>query len=568
MSLEETLLKNNVINRDILVRAQKETKETGISTEEALLKLGVLESDILFSKSELFGLPTKSLMGIKVPFDILRYIPEESAENYKFIPIDFKEGVLEVGMVNPDDISAREALQFLSSKLNIPFKIFLVSPSDLIRTLKDYKSLGGEAEEVLGEFESTISVPESKPNKPERNEQRLVEDAPTTKLVAVILRHAVDGRASDVHIEPSDKNIRVRFRVDGVLHTSLLLPISVLDALVARIKILTNMKLDEKRKPQDGRFDANIAGKQIDFRVSTFPSFFGEKIVMRILEREGILKSLEDIGLVGSNLEAVKEALEKPYGLILLTGPTGSGKTTTLYGMLRMLDREKYNIVSLEDPVEYTIEGVSQSQVRPELDYTFASGLRSILRQDPDMIMVGEIRDKETARLAVQAALTGHLVFSTIHTNNAAGVIPRLIDMGVESYLIPPTLILAIAQRLTRTLCEESRKSIPVSGALKETLEKELQDMSPEIKKQVIIPKEIYQAMPSAVCPRGTKGRTGIFEVLKMTTELERLILSSDPSETAVTREAKKQGMITMREDGVLKVLTGQLGLAQLIEVT
>ncbi|MDO8555101.1 MAG: GspE/PulE family protein [bacterium] len=567
MSLEETLLKNNVINRDILVRAQKETKETGISTEEAFLKQGVLESDILSSKSELFGLPAKSLMGIKVPFDILRYIPEESAENYKFIPIDLKEGVLEVGMVNPDDISAREALQFLSSKLNIPFKIFLISPSDLVRTLKDYKSLGGEAEEVLGEFESTIIVPESKTVKPERNEQRLVEDAPTTKLVAVILRHAVEGRASDVHIEPSDKNIRVRFRVDGVLHTSLLLPVSVLDALVARIKILTNMKLDEKRKPQDGRFEANIAGKQIDFRVSTFPSFFGEKIVMRILEREGILKSLEDIGLVGSNLEAVKEALEKPYGLILLTGPTGSGKTTTLYGMLKMLDREKYNIVSLEDPIEYTIEGVSQSQVRPELDYTFASGLRSILRQDPDMIMVGEIRDRETARLAIQAALTGHLVFSTIHTNNAAGVIPRLIDMGVESYLIPPTLILAIAQRLTRTLCVESRKVIPVSGALKETLEKELQDMSPEIKKQVIIPKEIYQAMPSAVCPRGTKGRTGIFEVLKMTTELERLILSN-PSETAVTKEAKKQGMITMREDGILKVLTGQIGLDQLIEVT
>ncbi len=571
MTFEEILIKNSVIDASVLAQCKKEAEAKSQPLDEVLLKHNISELKIINAKSEFFGIPIRNLEGIHIPFEILKYIPEDSARHYGLAPLDFKEGVLDVGMLRPDDLVAREALQFLSSKLNLPFKIFLVKPSDFKTILQDYKSLGGEAEKVLGELESvladqfteqkTVASGESLKN------QLFVEEAPTTKMVAVVLRHAIEGRASDIHIEPLSKKVRIRFRVDGVLYTSLLLPLSIHDALVARIKILTNMKLDEKRKPQDGRFEARIGKRHVDFRVSTFPTFFGEKVVIRILDTEGSLATLDDLGLTGYNLEAIKEALDKPYGLILLSGPTGSGKTTTLYAMLRLLDREKYNIVSLEDPIEYNIEGVNQSQVRPEIDYTFANGLRSIFRQDPDMIMVGEIRDKETARLAIQAALTGHLVFSTLHTNNATGVIPRLIDMGVEPYLIPPTLILAIAQRLARTLCSDSRKPLPVIGTVKQALEEGLKDMPEETKKNIKIPKDIYQAMPSVTCPRGTSGRTGVFEVLKMTSDLEHIILT-EASENLIIKEARKQGMITMQEDGILKVIDGKISLDQLSEVT
>ncbi len=571
MTFEEILLKNGIVDASVLAQCKKESETKGQSLDEVLLRHNISELKIINAKSEFFGIPVKNLEGVHISFDILRYIPEDSARHYGVAPLDFKDGVLEVGMLKPDDRVAREALQFLSSKLNLPFKIFLVKLSDFKTILQDYKSLGGEAEKVLGELESVLSdqFAEQKTvaTSDSPKDQLFVEEAPTTKMVAVVLRHAVEGRASDIHIEPLAKKVRIRFRVDGVLYTSLLLPLNIHDALVARIKILTNMKLDEKRKPQDGRFEARIGKRHVDFRVSTFPTFFGEKVVVRILDTEGSLVTLDALGLTGHNLEAVNEALAKPYGLILLTGPTGSGKTTTLYAMLRLLDREKYNIVSLEDPIEYNIEGINQSQVKPEIDYTFANGLRSILRQDPDMIMVGEIRDKETAQLAIQAALTGHLVFSTLHTNNATGVIPRLIDMGVEPYLIPPTLILAIAQRLTRTLCLDSRKPSPVIGSVKQALEEGLKDMPEEIRKNIKIPKDIYQAMPSVTCPRGTSGRTGVFEVLKMTSDLERIILT-EASETSIIKEARKQGMITMLEDGILKVIEGKISLDQLAEVT
>ncbi|MDP3785443.1 MAG: GspE/PulE family protein, partial [bacterium] len=310
-----------------------------------------------------------------------------------------------------------------------------------------------------------------------------------------------------------------------------------------------------------------IDNRDIDFRVSVFPTSFGEKVAIRILDPEKGVKSLEDSGLVGRNLEVIKEGLSRPYGLILLTGPTGSGKTTTLYTMLQTLNEEKYNIVSLEDPIEYNISGINQSQVRPEIGYDFASGLRSILRQDPDIIMVGEIRDKETAQLAIHAALTGHIVLSTLHTNSAIGVIPRLIDMGVESYLIAPTLTLAIGQRLVPTLCPDSKKAVPLVGAVKEDIEKELKNLPESEKKKIKFPKEIYQPLPSATCPTGTSGRMGLFEVLVMTPELEKIILKA-PSESEILAEARRQGMITMREDGIFKVLEGKTGLEELSEVT
>src|SRR3989344_4092947 len=394
----------------------------------------------------------------------------------------------------------------------------------------------------------------------------LSEEAPVSKMVAVMLRHAIEGRASDVHVEPGKGKLRVRFRVDGVVYTSLFLPMNVHEAIISRVKIMANLKIDEKREPQDGRFKIVIDGRDVDFRVSTFPTYFGEKVAIRILDPEAGVRELSALGLAGRNLKLTEDALKLPYGLILVTGPTGSGKSTTLYAMLQLINQEKRNILSLEDPIEYNIEGLNQSQVRPEIGYSFASGLRSVLRQDPDVIMVGEIRDNETAQLAIHAALTGHLVLSTLHTNNAIGVIPRLIDMGVDPFLIPSTLVLAIAQRLTRRLCEESRKEIPLTGSTLEKIKKEFDGFPEEVKKKNQLPKHIYEALPSSTCPKGTRGRIGVFEALSMTPALEKIILS-DPSESTIAAEAVRQSMITMRQDGLLKAFDGKIGLEALSEV-
>ena len=306
----------------------------------------------------------------------------------------------------------------------------------------------------------------------------------------------------------------------------------------------------------------------IDFRVSTLPTSFGEKVVIRVLDPGGGIKNLDDLGLEGIILEVVKRNMDRSYGLILLTGPTGSGKSTSLYAMLQILNKDSFNIVSLEDPIEYYIPGVNQSQVRPEINYDFATGLRHVVRQDPDIIMVGEIRDKETAQLAIQAALTGHLVLATLHTNNAVGVIPRLIDMGVDPFLIAPTLILAIAQRLVRKLCPDSRKLVAMEGRIKDAILEQVNMMPEEIRKSTLasMPENIYGPESSPTCPKGMRGRTGIFEVLAMTPQLEHIILT-EPSEAGIEEEARRQGMITMRQDGVIKVLQGLIGYEELIEV-
>src|SRR3989339_571485 len=422
-----------------------------------------------------FDIPVRDLKGIKIPLDVLKYVPRDSAEYFQMLPLAVTDGVLELGLTDPDSPEARDAVQFIASKNDIPYKIFLISKSGFEEGLKNYEGLVTSSPDEkavvddlgrnIEEAEKTVaSFSVSRDESTGRTKAGIIEEAPVTKIVSVILQNAVAGNASDIHIEPEVDRIHVRFRVDGILHTSLdRIPKTVHEAIVARIKILTNMKLDEKRKPQDGRFSATIEGRRIDFRVSTFPTYFGEKVVLRILDPNKGLMTLESMGMSPAQIAAVREAVKSPYGIILLTGPTGSGKSTTLYTMLSEVDRAKYNVVTLEDPIEYEIGGVSQSQVQPEIDYTFANGLRSILRQDPDIIMVGEIRDSETAKLAIQAALTGHLVFSTLHTNTAAGVIPRLIDMGVDPYLIPATLIMAIAQRLVPTLCEESKEPVPVA---------------------------------------------------------------------------------------------------------
>ncbi|MBI2023781.1 type II/IV secretion system protein [Candidatus Giovannonibacteria bacterium] len=566
----DILLQKGLISKDKLKSAQDESRMSGLLLEECLEKAGISPEKILEAKTQATGIPAKGIDGGRVPYDSLRFVPEDSARAYKFVPLGTKDGVLEMGIIDPSDLDAREALQFIASRLNMPFRVYLISVKDYKDILEEYKGLGGEVTKVLGELETALRDDERPPKAEDptiSKVDRIVEEAPVTKIVAVVLKHATEGMASDIHIEPSKDKLRVRFRVDGILHTSLILPMKVSESIIARIKILTNMQLDEKRKPQDGRFSARIDNREIDFRVSSFPTSFGEKIAIRILDPEKGVKSLESSGLIGRNLETVNLGLQKPYGLILLTGPTGSGKTTTLYSMLQTLNEEKYNIVSLEDPIEYNIGGINQSQVRPEIGYDFASGLRSILRQDPDIIMVGEIRDRETAQLAIHAALTGHIVLSTLHTNSAIGVIPRLIDMGVEPYLLPPTLNLAIGQRLVRTLCPDSKKAVPLKDSVKDKIDEELKDMSSEVKKTIVFPKEIYQALPSSTCPKGTSGRMGVFEVLSMTPELEKIILKS-PTEAAILEESRRQGMITMREDGILKVLQGKIGLEELSETT
>jgi type IV pilus assembly protein PilB len=559
MSILDTLVSKKAIDKKEAVAVSEEVRLTGETVERVLKKRGVKEFDILSAKGDLLGVPVRQIKDQTIPFDILKYIPEESANHYQFIPLSIKQNVLEVGMVDPEDIEARDALTFIATKVNMPFKVFLISEEDFANALDLYKGLSGEVTKALGELETDIADVDREEGEPAADISKtvIIEDAPVTKIVATILRYAVEGHASDIHIERMVDKVRVRFRVDGDLHTSLVLPVKVHDAVVARIKILSNMKLDEKRKPQDGRFSARIEGRKVDFRVSTFPAYYGEKVVMRILDQEKGVKSLDDIGFSERNLLAMRRAMKKPYGLILISGPTGSGKSTTLYAMLKEINDDTKNVLSLEDPVEYNMEGVSQSQVRPEIGYTFASGLRTTLRQDPDIIMVGEIRDKETAQLAIQAALTGHLVLSTIHTNTAIGVIPRLIDMGVDPYLIAPTLICAMAQRLVSRICEGGEK-VPVDGSIAMMLEKQFSDLPAEYKKTLEIPKTVLESKPSATCPNGVRGRMAVAEVVEMDRELERAILAN-ANEEAMYKLSRAKGMLTMKEDAMLKTFKGEI---------
>ena len=564
-ALMQSLVSNGVLSREDADFVLQNAEESGTPIEDALRNIGVSDEDILKGRAGSSGVPTRVLGEDPVAFEILEHIPEESAAHYSMVPLGIEDGVLEVGMTDPANIEAIDALNFLTRKKGLPFKVFMISEEDLQKVLKMYNSLGGEVGRALSELESELTTDEENIQAAIDEQETsggtyIKEDAPVIKIVATILRYAVDGRASDVHIERTDRQIKVRFRVDGILHTSLTLPSSVHQAIVARIKVLSSMRLDERRKPQDGRFSATIGGHKIDFRVSTFPAAGGEKIVMRILDRERGFIPLEELGLSKKNIEQVRRAIARPHGLILVSGPTGSGKSTTLYSMLAELDRETKNVLSLEDPIEYYIDGVSQSQVRPEIGYTFATGLRTTLRQDPDIIMVGEIRDSETAKLAVQAALTGHLVLSTIHTNSAIGAIPRLVDMGVDPYLIAPTLVMAVAQRLVRRICPGAEDPQPVNESIHAMFENQFSDLPQEAKPA--IPAEVYEAKPTADCPSGTRGRMAVFEILPMTHELERQVLA-DPAEDKVLQIARKQGMLTMKEDALLKSVEGKVPFAE-----
>lgn len=564
MSVLEYLAEQHVIPSSSVADIKTEIHQEGISLDEALAKRGIDAYELLEHMGRYYNVPVRDLSNVEVPFDILRYIPEESALHYEFVPISVEDGFLEVGMLDPNNIEARDALNFLSSKENMPFKIFLINRADFEKVLEVYKGLSGEVTKALTELETAtseiddIELEQPQTPKDKSNNSRIVEDAPVTKIVATILKHAVEFGASDVHIEHMREKVRVRYRIDGVLATNLILPIKVHSAAVARIKILSKLKLDEKRKPQDGRFSARIDNRKVDFRVSTFPTYYGEKVVMRILDQERGIKSIEEIGLSERYKQMLKEAIKRPYGMVLISGPTGSGKSTTLYSILKELDTDELNVLSLEDPVEYSIEGVNQSQVRSEIGYTFANGLRTTLRQDPDVIMVGEIRDAETARLAIQAALTGHLVFSTIHTNTAAGIVPRLIDMGVDPYLIPPTLVLGMAQRLVRKIAPSGGEVMPVEGSIKMMLDNQFKDLPDQFRTEIPQATQFQKIKPTPEYPTGTLGREAVFEMFEMSREIEDVILHN-PVESAIYDEARSKGMITMKEDAIIKALQGEI---------
>lgn len=575
MSVIDILLQKSLINKDD-IRAIRTAMSGGATLDEALIAHGVKPEDILAARGEFLNMPVRSISDASVPFEALDYIPEESASHYRFAPIGLSEGVLEVGIVDPDNMEARDALNFLAAKKNIPYKMFLITTDDFDKVIEMYKGITGEVTQALSELETELSIdmPASDSMKKEdlaaeakkatdnqstqggkgkpKDESLIIEDAPIVKIVATIVRYAVEGEASDVHIEHMRDKVRVRFRVDGILNTSLVLPPQVHSAVVARIKVISSMRLDEKRKPQDGRFSARIDGRRVDFRVSTFPSYYGEKVEMRILDQAKGIRTVDQLGLSPKNLIMLREAMNKPYGLVLITGPTGSGKSTTLYSVLSEVDRESYNVLSLEDPVEYTIEGVSQSQVRPEIGYTFETGLRTTLRQDPDIIMVGEIRDKETAQLAVQAALTGHLVFSTLHTNDSAGVIPRLIDMGVDPYLIAPTLIIAIAQRLVSLLPAGGGEAIPVDGSIKAMIDRSFADLPEQYKKEIPFSDTVMKIKPTPDCPKGTRGRMAVFEMFSMDKDIEAAILKN-PVASEIARIARSKGMLTLKESAMVQ---------------
>lgn len=557
MNILSLLTEAKTLTEKEAVALAEESRTKQIPLTTLLDKRGITAEQVLTLGSKKYDMPYRVLSATPIGKEALAYIPEESAEHYGFAPIGLVEGALEVGIVDPDNIEALDALQFIASKVGLPYKLFLISQTDLDKVLEEYRNLSGEVGEALSELEPALT-PEDKAKQAPVENQTIKEDAPVTKIVATILRYAVEGGASDIHIEPTPEKTKVRFRMDGELHTSLELPSKVHQAVTARIKILSQIRLDERRKPQDGRFSATVEGRRIDFRVSTFPTQFGEKVVMRILDRSKSVATIESLGFTPRDEKTIRSILERPYGIVLISGPTGSGKSTTLFAMLSALDREGANVVSLEDPVEYEIPGVAQSQVHPEIGYTFASGLRSILRQDPDIIMVGEIRDKETAQLAIQAALTGHLVFSTIHTNTAAGVIPRLVDMGVDPYLIAPTLIAAIGQRLVRRLCPGAEKPIPLSESIKGHLVKGFSDLPEEMRATLPAFDTVYEASATPECPNGTRGRLAVFEIMEMDADLERVVLNN-PVEEQVYAAARAKGMFTMREDAIMKALAGKI---------
>ncbi len=570
----QELTKEGLLSEELTKKILQESSLAGKKAEELIYERRLADEETVAKiKSRLLNIPYKKIKIEEIKDELLKLVPEETVRNYKVIPISKTADLLVVGMLNPDDSKAQEAIKFIAKQLRVNLGVYLITMSNwevMLRRYSPYKS----------EVEAAVKSLSLQPGKGLATYQKIVqleegvmvsEEAPIIKIVASTLREAVWQKASDIHIEPQRDRLRIRFRIDGILQEVSSLPIELHQPIVSRIKVLSNLKIDETRIPQDGRFRTVLFGRDIDYRVATFPTPVGEKAAIRVLDPTIGLKGLGELGLVGRNQEVIREGIEKPYGMILITGPTGSGKTTTLYAIMQIPNKEGVNIVSLEDPVEYFIEGLNQSQVRPEIGYDFASGLRQILRQDPDVIMVGEIRDNETAGLAIHAALTGHIVLSTLHTNNALGVIPRLINMEVEPFLLPASLNLMLAQRLVPRLCQECKKAEKAPEKIQEIIKKETEKLPKEALSTFHLPIsnfEIYHSPGCQACKnKGVSGRIALFEILAMTPELGEII-NTNPTEHKILEEARRQGMISLRQDGILKALEGLVSIEAVLRET
>lgn len=557
----DVLVKSNVVPQDAADKYEIDALNKNLSIDEYLLtNTSIKKSDILQVKAHFLNVPYVDIASSAIDPQALAFIPESVIRRYEVLPYNYndKTGTLYVATANPLDLNLAD---FLEKKTGKKVVFGLAGLEDIRKSINvNYvQGLSPEVKEAMAEVYSTE----------QQRDQTItttIREAPIAKIVHTILEFAVKSRASDVHIEPEETKTRVRYRIDGVLQEKLSLPHSIHDSLVSRIKILSEMRIDEKRVPQDGRFNFKLGADEVDLRVSSLPTVHGEKIVMRLLKKTGGLPSLTELGMRGPQLKDLEEAITKPYGIILVTGPTGSGKTTTLYSVLTKLNTSKVNIVTLEDPVEYQIPGINQVQINPQAGLTFATGLRSFLRQDPNIILVGEIRDTETTQLAIQAALTGHLVFSTLHTNDAATSIPRLIDLGGEPFLIASVLNASVAQRIIRKVCPYCKEEYEPAEEIKEQIKKVLGPLLPKSYQQEK-PLVLTKGKGCNECANtGYLGRIGLFEVLKITPTINKMILT-EANAKDIEGQARKDGLMIMKEDGYLKALDGVTTLEEVIRV-
>ncbi len=576
--LKKFILESGLVSRSDFEESLKKAQEKKQKIGNVLLSEGkISETDLKRMEAFVLGIPFINLSNVKVDFSVLSLIPEPIARNYNIVAYTKSEHGLEVAMLDVDDLPV---IDFIKKTSGLKILPRLTDTSSIKAVLVQYrKSLQVEFKNIIQKESSSFGTSggedASKPDeKSEVDLKKMAEDLPVVKIVDSLIFHAILQNASDIHIEPGEKELTVRYRIDGILHDAMVLEKNAGSGITARTKVLANLKLDEKRLPQDGRFKKEQDGEKISFRVSTLPTFFGEKTVMRILKENTHGFSLETLGFHGEGLERIHNSLTQKTGMVLATGPTGSGKTTTLYTMLDILNKPEVNISTVEDPIEYQMPRVNQTQVKPEIGLTFANGLRSLLRQDPDIIMVGEIRDGETAALAVNASLTGHLVLSTIHTNSASGAIPRLVDMGVEPFLITATVKTIIAQRLVRRLTPNKEKYF-LSPAEIKNMEKviDLDRMLALLKLENIIGAEdtwdkipFYKAVKSSEFEDGYSSRTGMHEVLKVTPTIKDMIIAGN-SQDEIEIQAKKEGMMTMLEDGVFQAVLGITTLEEVFRV-
>lgn len=559
------LIRDNKLSQTIADSVRTESLSTDQPVEDIIAKKRlVADEDYARARAESLGLPFVTLSGLAIAPDVVNYIPEPVARRYTLVPFQIEagdKGSLSVAMQDPLDF---QVIEFLEKKSGRPVKPFMAMHDDIAAAIEALytQNLGADVSAALEESGPVVKTYEA------GRLGEVIREAPIAQIVSAILEQAIRIRASDVHIEPLTGETRVRYRVDGILQERLVLPHRLQDAVVSRIKILADMKIDEKRIPQDGRFNFKMGDQEVDLRVSTLPTVHGEKVVMRLLKKSGGIPTLPDLGLRGLALKHLQMAISRPHGIILVTGPTGSGKTTTLYSVLAILNSAKVNIMTLEDPVEYEISGVNQVQINPQAGLTFATGLRSFLRQDPNIILVGEIRDQETTELAIQAALTGHLVFSTLHTNNAAGAIPRLIDLGAEPFLVASALNAVVGQRIARRVCPVCREEYDPEPSILSDMKAVVGDLWPADK-----PMKLYRGtglVAGATCEScggsGYVGRVGIFEVYPVSDTISKLTLTRAPMKD-IEVQALKEGMISMKQDGYLKALEGATTIEEVLRV-